>query len=314
MLAKFGKLMDASQVDKELEDFELYLAPSTCFDLVNTKVELSIVRDSHPAGDHIFFSAKSQLCAATLALRSCFKVAIKSRSKRQHMTHISSQAMMMLLVREGVLDSELPSYREDVREWVEILSPRGEPMTQDQQMDQLACKAMRNCFGRIGPYETFMLDMGSFVNHSCAPNAAMLLDADLCEASIITIDEVPAGRQIFISYIPFPIDSRTARKDFLEAFDFECLCTWCVERLSPSVYYALCTVQSLNSRHCWYCGNDGRLQCRRCKHANYCSKACLRLNAKTHRQICTHLKTPTKLVSVDSNMVPINQGLATRIY
>ncbi|RPD53882.1 SET domain-containing protein [Lentinus tigrinus ALCF2SS1-7] len=66
----------------------------------------------------------------------------------------------------------------------------------------------------------------SRINHSCSPNAAYRFDLDTFSIEVRALFPIPAGSQVFISYID-PAQSRAARQQALSDYGFVCACAYC---------------------------------------------------------------------------------------
>ncbi|KAI0367136.1 SET domain-containing protein [Pilatotrama ljubarskyi] len=66
----------------------------------------------------------------------------------------------------------------------------------------------------------------SRVNHSCSPNAAYRFDAASFTFELRAVAPIPAGSQIFISYVDLALP-RAQRREALSSYGFTCMCTAC---------------------------------------------------------------------------------------
>lgn len=169
---------------------------------------------------------------------------------------------------------------------IEKLYPR-QLLEHDNIIEALKAKAYHNVLGPNGNFAAYLLDTGSAINHSCAPNSIELFDQLLCEVNYISLCKVRSGEQLSISYIPFPIDSPKHRAARLP---FECQCFVCETLVPPSLIYG--NLDWLpKTTHCWWCGKaNAALECQ-CGVARFCCQKCKDNDAETHQHICSRIST-----------------------
>lgn len=159
----------------------------------------------------------------------------------------------------------------------------------DALVKLLLAKMEHNAFVGGPRCPLVLLSLGSFYNHSCAPNAVLHLDSVEMMATVKAIGYVERGEELCIAYTPFPIDDAQRRDTLLRLrLGCPCACDVCQRGDAPSHSVLLSTLS------CWQCGAEETeggpplLACpsERCR-AAYCSPACRRANWPLHSRVCT---------------------------
>lgn len=307
------ELDDLKIEEFSLEPYELYVGKPDAPEVIDKNIAIDVVLDHERAGELIEAAkagsansettlyrlgsfqviALADLPHETVPMRSPVKLAVRRKDGDQrHFLEKAEEycaAIAGLTIQSGLCDWRKPDgYRPDLARMFETLYPRNLDRPNDfrEACIQLNCKVMFNAFGGVDGWTTALLHSGSYFNHSCLPNTYAAPTGDhVIEFRLYCA--VPAQRELTISYIPFPVDSKLARARMLK-HRFECNCDACKAGASirPSLYWlGLSKLQALKPPvHCWYCGKyPAGLMCPNCGLARYCSETCQRANWPVHR-------------------------------
>ena len=187
------------------------------------------------------------------------------------------QALMMLdyLQSHDLLQAKSPAYSVYLAQCLRILAPRH--ATGEKRLLQKLCS---NQFGPLGNMNVTIHGLASLFNHSCIPNCTIEEDPVLRERRFYAASELEPG-ELFISYIPCPVDSRASRQLMLAGLGFVCECEACVTDSPPSLRF-----HGRSTAHCWQCGSPANVLYTCACAATYCSARCRLENSSIHKQIC----------------------------
>jgi hypothetical protein len=120
--------------------------------------------------------------------------------------------------------------------------------------------------------------VGSFFNHSCAPNALQLIKKH--QMWVISINDIKKGDEIKINYLDISCDNPKIRQEKLKSSDgFQCNCISCIENGPQPFDVAMDKIiQNGNTaiipKYCFWCSKKANKKCSVCQIARYCSVEC----------------------------------------
>jgi len=87
-----------------------------------------------------------------------------------------------------------------------------------------------------GVHSAFIYQQSNLFDHSCLPNATWMIDSVTFELSVTSIQDIPKGKEVTISYQNGLLDADTEsrKQKILESFGFCCNCERCAEYQSPT--------------------------------------------------------------------------------
>ncbi|CAI9108877.1 OLC1v1008578C1 [Oldenlandia corymbosa var. corymbosa] len=92
---------------------------------------------------------------------------------------------------------------------------------------RLACNAHTICDAELRPVGTGLYPVISLINHSCLPNSVLVFDGRV--AVVRSLQYIPKGSEVLISYIETAASTMTRQKSLKEQYFFTCTCTRCKE-------------------------------------------------------------------------------------
>ena len=213
---------------------------------------------------------KQPVAAGTLLIRSPALLAGRAATADAH-----AEAMLLCdaITMGQLANCESPYFYPYLMSALRLLEPRN-----TSTREGILHKLLLHQNGGIGSYSVSLHGTSSLLNHSCTPNCHTDTDDVLLERCYTALHSLQPT-ELFISYIPYPIDDAEARRRFISRLDFDCECACCASGEYPSQRdYQHATL------HCWQCG-AGPCELR-CCYATYCSQACREKNAPIHKVIC----------------------------
>ncbi|XP_015571533.1 histone-lysine N-methyltransferase ASHR1 isoform X3 [Ricinus communis] len=96
-----------------------------------------------------------------------------------------------------------------------------------ENFSKLACNAHTICDSELRPLGTGLYPVVSIINHSCLPNAVLVFDGRL--AVVHTVQHIPKGSEVLISYIETAGSTMTRQKALKQQYFFTCTCPRCIK-------------------------------------------------------------------------------------
>ncbi|TVY48786.1 SET domain and MYND-type zinc finger protein [Lachnellula occidentalis] len=148
--------------------------------------------------------------------------------------------------RSASLEHHVPDLKKDRKRWDEIvLQAKGAlefsktPADKMDMVTRLLCIMATNAFRATLPDDT---PIGlcyeptlALANHSCMPNAFIMFDGR--SISLMALNAIKAGEQIFISYVDFTKSRDHRRAELKQRYFFDCGCEKCRHSYTP---YRVC--------------------------------------------------------------------------
>lgn len=250
----------------------------------------------------IYLCTYSPLPSGALLLSASLMAEVRALNAAEPFDiEMAAMALLTVLTNRGALNIDSAERIPHLFNYLEVLQPRlniSIPRTGAHQIELLKDRVVQNCFesydeqGRRG---LLLFGLPSFFNHSCVPNVYSMHRAELRCFEFYAIRDIPAGEELCISYLPFPIDLKSSRSSVLK---FDCACQACTDNLIPSRAYAALSRPRPATVACWQCGMQPMpfqrplLRCSGCSTALYCSKQCQSDNWKlAHNEVCRLLRS-----------------------
>jgi hypothetical protein len=153
--------------------------------------------------------------------------------------------------------------------FLHLISPRDEdPNTWGGLVKKLRTCAYEKASGHV------LSLAGSFVNHSCVPNAVAKVEDNVLVLTALV--DIAAKDPISISYERFGGDCIDARRSFLHSrYRFVCECDFC-KRGNDAATYVGALPSSFCTDACSWCGfvSTNLKSCAKCKRVVYCGRIC----------------------------------------